>query len=188
MAEPPRKRGRPRKHPPQIDPGTPELQRHRASRANGADPSLAEDPLALMVAKDLIPPGQAQAGRYYAWLYRRAVRWPHLSTNAHYEQLAMNSSPMPVETDDEFQALARKLYHRGKRKLLQEGRLVAEVTENVAVFHSWPPFLAPPVSGRHPVPVDPAQRRRDAAHCEAIVRGLNALAKAYGMAEREGPP
>jgi len=186
MADTPRRRGRPRKHPIIVDAGTPELQRHRASRANGADPSLAEDPLALMVAKDMIPPGQAQAGRYYAWLYRRAVRWPHLSTNLHYEQLAMNSSPMPVETDDEFQALARRLYRRGKRKLLQEGRLVAEATENVAVFCNWPPFLEPSASARHQTAADPAQRRRDAAHREAIVRGLSALAKAYGMVEREG--
>jgi hypothetical protein len=185
MAEPPRKRGRPRKHPIVIDAGTPELQRHRALRANGADPSLSEDPLALMAAMDLILPWQAQAGRYYAWLYRRAVRWPHLSTNVHYEQLAMNSSPMPIETDDEFQALARKLYRRGKRKLLQESRLVAEATENVAVFANWPPFLEPPASPRRAIQADPTQRQRDAVYRAAIVRGLNALAKAYGLAVQE---
>jgi len=185
MADTPRRRGRPRKHPLLIDSGTPELQRHRALRANGADPSLSEDPLALMAAKELILPWQAQAGRYYAWLYRRAVRWPHLSTNAHYEQLAMNSSPNPIETDDEFQALARRLYRRGKRKLLQESRLVAEVTENVAVFANWPSFLEPQGLRRRATQADPAQRRRDEAYRDAIVRGLNALANAYGLAGRE---
>jgi hypothetical protein len=185
MAEPPRKRGRPRKHPIVVDSGTPELQRHRALRANGADPSLSEDPLALMVAKGLAEPAQAQAGRYYAWLYRRAVRWPHVSTNAHYEQLAMNSSPMPVESDDDFQALARKLYRRGKRKLLQEGRLVAEATENLAVFSNWPPFLEPQSTSRRATPCDSTRQRRDATYRDAVILGLSVLAKAYGFAGQE---
>jgi hypothetical protein len=181
MAETPRKRGRPRKHAIIIDAGTPELQRHRALRANGADPTLSEDPLALLAAKEIIVPSQAEAGRYYAWLYRRAVRWPHLTTNAHYEQLAMTSLPAPVEGDDALQALARRLYRRGKRKLLQESRLVAQVTENIAVFGNWPPFLQLPSPNR-PLPrTDSAQRQRDAIHKDAIIRGLSALAEAYGL-------
>ncbi|HWA41848.1 MAG TPA: hypothetical protein VHA10_01460 [Hypericibacter adhaerens] len=184
MTETPRRRGRPRKHPPRIDPGTPELQRHRALRAGGADPSLAEDPLALMAAKAMIEPWQAQAGRYYAWLYRKAVRWPHLSTNAHYEQLAMNAAPVPVESDEDFLALAHRLYLRGKRRLLREGATVARATENVAVFAQWPSFLEPQGPGRRAAMAHPAQGRRDAQQRSAIVLGLDALAQLYGMAER----
>jgi hypothetical protein len=184
MADTPRKRGRPRKHPALIDPGTPELQRHRALRANGADPSLAEDPLALMAARGLIQASQAQAGRYYAWLYRRAVRWPHLSTNAHYEQLAMNAAPALVETDEDFLALAHRLYLRGKRRLLREGSLVAQATENVAVFDQWPSFLEPKTRGHGAGTADPAQGRRNARLRAAVVLGLDTLARLYGMAER----
>jgi hypothetical protein len=188
MADTPRKRGRPRKHPIVADTGTPELQRHRALRANGADPTLSEDPLALMAAKKLILPSQAEAGRYYAWLYRRAVRWPHLSTNVHYEQLAMNSLPAPIEGDDALQALARRLYRRGKRRLLLENRLVAEATENVAVFGNWPQFLHPKSAKRQLPRTDAVQRQRDAIHKEAVIRGLSALAETYGLAGRRAQP
>jgi hypothetical protein len=184
MADTPRKRGRPRKHPALIDPGTPELQRHRALRADGADPFLAEDPLTLMKAKGMIQPSQAEAGRYYAWLYRKTVRWPHLSTNAHYEQLAMNAAPMLVETDEDFLALAHRLYLRGKRRLLREGPAAAQATENVAVFAQWPSFLEPRGPGRQAATADPAQGRRDARQRAAVVLGLDALAQLYGMAER----
>lgn len=188
MADTPRKRGRPRKHPIVVDTGTPELQRHRALRANGADPALSEDPLALMAAKKLIQPFQAEAGRYYAWLYRRAVRWPHLSTNAHYEQLAMSSWPASIEGDDALQALARRLYRRGKRRLLLESRLVADATENLAVFGNWPQFLHPKSTKRQLPRADAAQRQRDAIHKAAVIRGLSALAETYGLAGRGARP
>ena len=184
MTDRPRKRGRPRKRPALVDSGTPELQRHRALRAGGADPSLAEDPLALMAAKGMIQASQAQAGRYYAWLYRKAVRWPHLSTNAHYEQLAMATAPMPVESDEDFLALAHRLYLRGKRRLLREGATVAQATENVAVFAQWPPFLEPTSREYRAATADPAQGRRDARQRAAVILGLDALAQLYGMAER----
>src|SRR5262245_30670885 len=116
MADGPRRRGRPRKHPLRIDPGTPELQRHRSLLAGGEDASLAEDPLALMAAKGLVLPVQAQAGHYYASLYRRAVGRPHLSTNAHYRRLAMNSPALPPDDDDAGVAEARRLYRLGKQR------------------------------------------------------------------------
>ncbi|MGH6879757.1 hypothetical protein [Hypericibacter sp.] len=181
MGETPRRRGRPRKHPPQIDPGTPELQRHRILLAGAADAPLAEDPLALMVARGLLQPTQAQAGRYYASLYRRAVGPPHLSTNAHYQRLAMNAPATAFGEEDAGVAEARRLYRLGKEKLLQAGRLVAEATEDLVVFGVRPGILmAVSVTGRNASkrskPAVPADARY-----RAILAGLEALAAGYGF-------
>jgi len=183
MAEPPRRRGRPRKHPPQIDPGTPELQRHRAVLAGPADAALSEDPLALMVARGLVQPAQAQAGRYYASLYRRAVGRPFLSTNAHYQRLAMNAAAMPFDGDEAGLAEARRLYLLGKQRLMETGRLAAEATENLVVFGVRPPFLSGSAGANRK-----DRGRRDArvpadALFRAILAGLAALAAGYGFRE-----
>lgn len=183
MAEGPRRRGRPRKHPLLIDRGTPELQRHRTQLAGSADASLSEDPLALMVAQGLVLPTQAQAGRYYASLYRRAVGRSHLSTNAHYQRLAMNSPTTAFDGDEAGVAEARRLYRLGKQRLVEAGRLVSEATEDLVVFGMRPGFLsriesAGRKSSKRPRPKEPS----DALY-RAILSGLETLAAGYGFRE-----
>jgi hypothetical protein len=183
MADTPRKRGRPRKHPIVADTGTPELQRHRSLLAGAADASLAEDALALMVARGLVRSNQAQAGRYYAALYRRAVGRPHLSTNAHYRRLAMNAPATSFEDDDAGAAEARRLYRLGKEKLMEVGRKAAEATEDLVIFGMRPGFLETASSRRgngeqcriEMTPADTQYR--------AILAGLEALAAGYGFSE-----
>jgi hypothetical protein len=181
MADSPRRRGRPRKYTLQIDTGTPELQRQRILLAGAADAPLAEDPLALMVARGLPQPTQAQAGRYYAALYRRAVGRPHLSTDAHYQRLAMNAPATAVGEEDAGVAEARRLYRLGKERLLQAGRLVAEATEDLVVFGARPGILMTvSVAGRN------AEKRSRSivpavARYRAILTGLEALAAGYGF-------
>ena len=181
MADVPRRRGRPRKHPPKIDPGTPELQRHRILLAGAADAPLAEDPLALMVARGLLQPTQAQAGRYYAALYRRAVGRPHLSTDAHYQRLAMNAPATAFGEEDAGVAEARRLYRLGKQMLLQAGKLVAEATEDLVVFGVRPGILMPaPDRGRNAGKRSKPALTADARY-RALLTGLEALAAGYGF-------
>lgn len=187
MADSPRRRGRPRKHPLQIDTGTPELQRHRILLAGAAEAPLAEDPLALMVARGLLQPTQAQAGRYYAALYRRAVGRPHLSTNAHYQRLAMNAPATAFDEEDAGVAEARRLYRMGKQKLLQAGRLVAEATEDLVVFGVRPGILIAASAtggnaGKRSRPAVPADARY-----RAILTGLETLAAGYGFRDSHRP-
>jgi hypothetical protein len=186
MAETPRRRGRPRKHPPRIDPGTPELQRHRSILAGPADSSLAEDPLALMVARGLIPPNQAQAGRYYASLYRRSVGRPHLSTNALYQRLAMNAPATSFEEDDAGMAEARRLYRLGKARLLSAGRRAAKATEDLVIFGIRPGFLAAAADGDGNRQERRKEREPADAHYRAILAGLEALAAGFGFCEASG--
>lgn len=171
MTEAPQRRGRPRTRPAKIDPGTPELQRHRQAAAGEADPCLAENPLALMAARGLITAAQAAAGGYYAVLYRRAVGRPYLSCAAHYQRLAVNYVPLPPDFDDEAEAEARRLFRLGKERLLAAGHRAARATEELIVFGTKPPFLVNRQS---------RDKASDALY-RAILAGLDALADCYGF-------
>jgi hypothetical protein len=171
MTEAPRRRGRPRTRPRQVDPGTPELQRHRRAAVGEADPCLAENPLGLMAARGLITPAQAAAGGYYAVLYRRAVGRPYPSCAAHYQRLAVNYVPLPPDSGDEAEAEARRLFRLGKERLLAAGQRAARATEELVVFGTRPAFLV----GRR------LQDKSGDTLYRAILAGLDALADCYGF-------
>jgi hypothetical protein len=138
-----------------------------------------------MVARGLVLPMQAQAGHYYASLYRRAVGRPYLSTNAHYRRLIMNSPAMPSDKDDAGVAEARRLYRLGKQRLVEAGRGVAEATEDLVVFGVRPGFLmsvaaAHRNNGRLAKSAEPHDARY-----RAILTGLEALAAGYGFRESQ---
>ena len=167
-----RKRGRPKLNRPDNDSGTPELQARRSALVGAGDPVLAEYPLGIMLARDLISAEEHEAGCYYATLYAKAVARTSLSC-AHIYRRMLAESGRAQELDDKSQEHIERLFRHGKNRLLAAGRRVSEATENLAVFGRSARFL-----DRRQT----AQLRRGADHGEfhAVLNGLAVLVACYG--------
>ncbi len=163
--------GRPRLHPAEADLGTPEARVHRVALAAGADPVQSEHPLGALLARGLIDPLQHEAGCFYGYLYRRAVRQPLPSMTWHYQKLLADPMGPMTAPDERTEARRQALFREGKNRLIAAGRWVCNATENVAVFQVYPPFLREGAAA--------AQR---SAQLQAIRLGLDTLAACYGRA------
>ena len=167
-----RRAGRPRSERPAVDQGTPEAAARRARLAAGADPTLTESPLGLMLARGLIGQEPHDAGRYYAALYRQAVGRTQLSCDRHYGQLIADGGRQARMQDEAAQARIEERFRLGKNRLLAAGRRVCEATENLVVFGAAPRFLDARAGG--------LRRAGDGGELEAILLGLATLAACYG--------
>lgn len=176
-----RGRGRPKSDRPETDLGTPEAQARRARLAGPGDPSLAEYPLGILLARGLIGPDQHEAGCYYGFLYGRAVGRTRLSCAAIYERLASESRGDMAPANEDEERRRQELFRLGKNRLLAAGRRVCDAVENLVVFSRAPRFLD--AAGRRGA----AARRGDAAELAAVIAGLDALVACYGRgAARRG--
>jgi len=108
-----RKRGRPKLDRPSQDGGTPELQARRTALVAGGDPTLAEYPLGIMLARGLISAEEHEAGCYYAMLYARAVARTSLSC-AHIYRRMLAESGRSTALDDKSQEHVERLFRTGK--------------------------------------------------------------------------
>jgi hypothetical protein len=167
-----RKRGRPRLDRPSRDGGTPELQARRAAMVGAGDPTLAEHPLGVMLARGLITPEQHEAGCYYAALYGRAVARIHLSAAPIYRRLLAESG-RGRELDEGSQRHIERLYRLGKNHLLAASRRICEATENLVVFAKPARFLDQRRTAL-------LRRGADYNEFQAVLAGLDVLVASYG--------
>jgi hypothetical protein len=167
-----RKRGRPKLDRPHHDSGTPELQARRLALVGLNDPALAEYPLGIMLARELISGEEHEAGCYYAMLYARAVARTNLSC-AHLYRRMLAESGRSTGLDDKSQEHIERLFRQGKNRLLAASRLVTEATENLVVFGRPARFLDSRRTGE-------LRRGADFTEYQAVMEGLAVLVACYG--------
>ena len=167
-----RKRGRPKLDRPDHDGGTPELQARRSALVGLNDPALAEYPLGIMLARELITGEEHEAGCYYAMLYAKAVARTSLSC-AHIYRRMLAESGRSTALDDKSQEHIERLFRQGKNRLLAAGRRVSEATENLAVFGRHAHFL----DSRRTAEL---RRGADFTEFQAVMEGLAILVACYG--------
>jgi hypothetical protein len=169
------RRGRPNCDRPIVDRGTAELQAHRARLTAGGDPTLAEYPLGLLLARGLVSREQHEAGCYYAFLYGRAVGRTQVNCSYLFGAVAAGYADRHDLTEADMAKL-QSLFRKGKNHLLASGRRVCDATENLAVFGRMPRFLD--AGRRRPA----SALRADEAELAAVRLGLEVLVACYGRA------
>lgn len=112
-----RRAGRPPLERPRVDTGTPELAARRAHLAGGGDPTLAESPLGVLLARGFIGQEQHDSGRYYASLYRQSVGRTQLSCDRLYGQLVADAGRPARSRDEAAQARIEERFRLGKGAL-----------------------------------------------------------------------
>jgi len=173
-----RKRTRAERRP--LDTGTSELfaKRRMIVGAAGARDLRAGDPLGALRLCGHISQAQMDAGWIYAVMRWRAFGKPTPYTHS-YERHASGLTGMRadgVSLYPEADERARDIFARGDNLLRNAGRLAWSETRQVAIEHRLPAWFWREKSR----PLGKA----DAIEKAAMMRGLDALAEAYGRRER----
>ena len=175
-----RKRTRAERRP--LDAGTPELfeKRRLIVGAAGARDPRAGDPRGALRLCGHISQPQMDAGWIYAVMRWRAFGKPSPYTHI-YERYASGLTGMRAggaslypDTDER----ARDIFARGDNVLRNAGRLAWSETRHVAIEHRLPAWFCREKTR----PLGKA----DAIEKAALLRGLDALAEAYGRGTRDG--
>jgi len=166
-----------------ADAGTPELYARRALivGADGARDPRSGDPLGILRLSGHISQIQMDAGWIYTVMRWRAFGKPTPYTHI-YERYATGltghgggGASLYPDTD----MRARDIFARGDNVLRNAGRLAWSETRRVSVEHRLPAWFWRAKTG----PLGKA----DAIERAALLRGLDALAAAYGCGDRHSP-
>lgn len=165
-----------------VDHGTPELMARRALLvgADGARDPRAADPLGILQMAGHISRDQMDAGWVYAVMRWRAFGKPTPYTSI-YERYAVGlagyrAGDASLYPDTDMRA--RDVFARGDNALRNAGRLSWSETRQVTVEHHLPAWYWRLKNG----PLG----RADAVERAALLRGLDALAEAYGRGTHAG--
>ena len=164
-----------------ADAGTPEFYARRALvvGADGVRDPRSGDPLGILRLSGHISQAQMDAGWVYAVMRWRAFGKPTPYTHI-YERYAsgltgMNAGGANLYPDAD--ARARDIFARGDNVLRNAGRLAWSETRRVSVEHRLPAWFWRAKTG----PLGKA----DAIERAALLRGLDALAEAYGRGDKD---
>jgi hypothetical protein len=171
-----RRRARTRAGRAPIDGGTEELQAHRRLivGADGARDPRSGDPLGILQMTGHITREQMDGGWIYAIMRWRAFGKPVPYTHI-YERHASGLTGFQAGQANlypEIDERARDSLARGDNALRNAGRLAWSETRHVAVEHQLPGWYWRAMRG----PLG----RADGIERAALLRGLDALAEAYG--------
>jgi len=162
---------------------TPEHLRHRRALVGGAaDPSLAENPLGVLLARRLITEEERQAGLRFAWLYRLAIG---KLTTAASDPLQPMQQPGPGPATPPLGAgraawlAAREAdFDRARAALKEEGDGCLRAVVAFAVAQEFAAWMGTVRA------LTPAEARR----LEDARRGLALLAAHFGLPARPAKP
>lgn len=164
-----------------ADTGTPEFYARRALvvGADGARDPLSGDPLGILRLSGHISQAQINAGWVYTVMRWRAFGKPTPYTHI-YERYAtgltgMNAGDANLYPDAD--ARARDIFARGDNVLRDAWRLAWSETHRVSVEHRLPAWFWRAKAG----PLGKA----DVIESAALLRGLDALAEAYGRGDKD---
>lgn len=131
-------RGRPRTARPKVDRGTPELRAKRQAMVGGADPVLAEHPLGILYARDILDADQYRAGLRYAFLFGKVYGRTTAATGEMERLSGGDAGPDLSDRDAErYEADLR----RARTCLLAVGRAAKDAVDNAAVYERLPAWL-----------------------------------------------
>jgi len=164
-----------------IDAGTPEFQARRALLvgADGARDPRAGDPLGILRLSGHITQAQMDAGWIYAVMRWRAFGKPTPYTHiyARYTSGLTGMTGGDATLYPDTDRRARDIFARGDNALRNAGRLAWSETRRASVEHRLPAWFWRAKTG----PLGKA----DAIERAALLRGLDALAEAYGRGRRD---
>lgn len=131
------RKGRPKKPKIKTDEGTEQLRNHKAlllgkpRKGEKINPALAEYPLGVLLARNLINTDQEEAGTKYAVLYAKSIRM--------MRQLGFDPGRFILLEDDE--ARIEKKYMECRKRLRRCGVHVQHLVENIAVYRVLPSWV-----------------------------------------------
>jgi hypothetical protein len=164
-----------------IDAGTPEFQARRALLvgADGARDPRAGDPLGILRLSGHITQAQMDAGWIYAVMRWRAFGKPTPYTHVYASYTSgltgMTGGDATLYPDTDRRA--RDIFARGDNALRNAGRLAWSETRRASVEHRLAAWFWRAKTG----PLGKA----DAIERAALLRGLDALAEAYGRGRHD---
>ncbi|MEO1192683.1 MAG: hypothetical protein AAFY02_13055 [Pseudomonadota bacterium] len=151
------------------------LQRRRALVGPDGDVTLAESPLGVLLARDLIHPEERQAGQRFAWLYRLVVgrMSPAAADPFQPREEARPAFATPPLGAGQSAWLAARSgdFEKARQALKAEGPGVYEQVRRIAVAEEFPPWIV--VRG----PLHDEARKE----LEAVQAGLACLAALFGL-------
>lgn len=129
------RKGRPRTQRIPVDRGTPELRAKRLMLVGNADPVLAEYPLGVLFARNIIDLDQRTAGHTFGWLYAKAHGKTH--------ELGFFDPPeraKGLQDEDDLARIERR-YCEAKRCLVRISVKCCQLVEDIAVYRVMPPWV-----------------------------------------------
>lgn len=188
-----RRRGRPPKAGPRYDcgklrhgpdRGTTESQaKRRALVGAAADPALAEHPLGVLLARDLVTLEQFEAGLRYSTLRASAIGRVDPAGTILGRLVKSDSSGTDAssafETDDEHDARISAAYDAADRALRDAGRGAREQVRNVCLYRRMPSWAARLIGGSATTRPSDARRRAE------LIAGLDSLVTRFGLVVRQ---